>query len=465
MNMETGKYYTLYAEQLAEGNKCVVWAEIGSGVTAVLAQQVASEYDNKIRPMIVGAFGEKNITEDFNNNISYKFDDILDYANWLADGNDKKLTILLLDIKDGFKNPNTDPYVAGYFSPVNFFESGRVEISGGVHYSNGRDMIYIDTVPSLENESEETYATLAHELQHLINFVTSYRHRMEETDMGLTLFTMDTWIDEGLSAYAEYLYYGKNPPDKCEWFSEDPKGTIAKGNNFFVWGNHSDARSAILDSVILDDYATVYLFFRWLYLQANDNLKSRILLDIETSKYYDFRAVTDVVDSDWETLLKRWLAANYDPRNSDYGYKDDPYLQKNIKVKPIGEAEISLYPGEGVYSIINTDLTRDKTGNIHYAGLRSNIIPGPSFSPDTADVLLTFNANTTSYIINGNTISEPAPETGSLTGVPVPASRQQARAVQSSINGSYRIDARDLLGRNRERKLPGVLGPFRNKNE
>jgi hypothetical protein len=139
-------------------------------------------------------------------------------------------------------------------------------------------------------------------------------------------------------------------------------------------------------------------------------------------------------------------------------------------VRPIAVDKISLYPGEGVYSIIDTDYTptsSPSSPNIRYAGLGNTIT---TTGPFTEDMLLTFNANTTVYTISGGNITYTDSEEGSLTGVSASilpsASWQQARVVQTSkFTGPYRIDARDLLGRNHERKLPGILVPVRNDNE
>jgi hypothetical protein len=431
-NMETEKYYKVKAEIIYEGDKCVIWAEEDSGITPEKAEEIADKYDTIIRPKVVETFSMKNFNVKEGDEI-YHFDNMLDYANALAGREDKKLTILLLDIKDNFKDQEKDSYVAGYFFGGNFYPPGKIK--GTKHYSNGRDMIYVDTYPGLEKKPEQTYATFAHELQHLINFVTRVSVQMNSK----YLYLMDTWVDEGLSSQAEYLYLEKNPPEKCEWFKEDTEGTIAQGNNFFVWDNHREKPLAILD-----DYATVYLFFRWLYLQADTALQSHIFLDIETSNYLDYRAVTNAAGEintswkNWETLLRTWLAANYYPKNS-YGYTGDDYLQ-TITVKPIAEKTISLYPGEGVYSIINDPFSSTGTNiYIRYAGLANNqtaIITSP---PYTGNVLLTFNANTS------NTAAR---EAGSLTGVSPAVSPTAARNVQTgTLTGPFVLDARDMLER------------------
>jgi len=418
-NMKTGKYYKVKSRMMYEGDKCVIWAEEGSGITQDKAEKIAGVYDTDIRPKITETFSKKNFNFR-NEKYNEEFDDMLDFANWLADRDDRKLTILLLDIKDNFKNPKTDSYVAGYFFGGNFDEKGKR--NGGRYYSNSRDMIYVDTYPGLEMKPRQTYATFAHELQHLINFVTTVQTGR---------YLMDTWVDEGLSSQAEYLYLEENPPEKCEWFKNDRDGTIAKGNNFFVWDNHREEPLAILD-----DYATVYLFFRWLYLQANTELQSHIFIDIETSNDIDYKAVTNVARQinpawgDWETLLGTWLAANYYPKNS-YGYIGDDYLQKTITVKPVAGQTISLYPGEGVYSIIKGSFSIETNGNnnnIRYAELAGK-------------VLLTFNANTDNRLIA-------LPEIVVLTGVSPLTSQTTTRTIQTgTLTGPYVIDARDMLNR------------------
>jgi len=420
LNFKDDKYYTVKAEIQYEGEKCVIWAEKGSGIDKAAAKKIADEYDSKIRPGIVGAFGMKDITTTAEDGgIQLNFDDILDYANWLAGKDNNKLTVLLLDIKDGFENPKTDSFVAGYFFSGNFYPKNKDN-------SNGCDMIYVDTYPGLRISRDQTYSTFAHELQHLINFTTTTLKRERATD---------TWIDEGLSSQAEHIYVGKNIEDKCKRFSKDEYGTIAKGNNFFVWDNHREEPMAILD-----EYDTVYLFFRWLYLQADSELKKTVFLDIEASDFSDYRVITNVAKkirpewADWDSLLGSWLAANYYPANPAYGYIGDSFFQKEIKVRPLTATSTPLYPGEGVYSVINLNGSFSKppqSGNIRYSELNDS----------ASKALLTFNANT-------NNSKSTDPETGYLTGVSAivsyPGSRMVVDGViQPARTGPYVIDARD----------------------
>ena len=209
-----------------------------------------------------------------------------------------------------------------------------------------------------------------------------------------------------------------------------------------------------IENSIMDDYATVYLFFRWLYLQASPEQRKTIFYEIETSSYYDYRAITDVAQKinskwgSWETLLGTWLAANYYPKNTAYGYKGDTHLQ-GIKVKAIADKSAALYPGEGVYSSKNGAFTPSASGeNIRYAGLTNNSPAIDTSSPYSGNILLTFNANTA--------LSAPF-ETGSLTGItphaditPLASKMVMNDAQDTESAGPFVIDAQDLLGRGRE---------------
>lgn len=421
--------YRITAGLLAKGEYCEVWAERKSGVNVTTAKNMADTYDKKIYPRMMEVFG-------FPAEVNGESLNPVEYANWISNGRgDNKLTILLLDIKDNYKEKVNEAYIAGYFWSGNLYNGSD---------SNRRAIIFIDTNPGKAGD-EEAYATLAHEMQHLMNFVSSLVHQRK----GI----VDTWIDEGLSAAAEWVYLEKHVERRIKWFNNeynDTKGLIDKGNNFYVWNNHLDNQYAVLD-----DYATVYLFFQWLRLQAE---KPDIYYDIITSQEYNYQAVTNAIDkkvpnqgySDWGTLLKTWLAANYiNAPDSPYGYSNDRVLLERIKTgyMPFGVTSIDLYPGEGVYSRANYGITLPAQGpNIENAYLSKNPARVES-SWSRSGALLTFNANTNRY---------GASETGAVTGQSPPRADIQSpdfnsRSIQGSASeftGPYPVGAGDLGGRN-----------------
>jgi len=452
-------YYQLTANLLAENDLCKVYAETTSGVTEQDAQRMADEY-NVIYSKMIAAFGLEFDVE-YTNGTKDRIN-TLKYADALTDG-DGKLTILLLDIKDGYRKGVNESYVAGYFTPYNFFRDTN---------SNSCDMIYIDTDPALKNDPEDAYSTLAHELQHLMNFVTTLENRNEKNDKGeiIDIFLMDTWIDEGLASAAEWVYTGEHLADRWGWYYSNGGGEgaskitslIDKGNNFFVWDNRTDENQY----ATLDDYATVYLFFQWLRIQSGG---SGIYKDIIGSDKDNYLAVTDAASSsinpsynkNWERLLGDWLAANYIYAPTGlYGYKNDfdfkkdgvPITIKGLHLQSTNAPTIRLYPGEGVYSKISGNPGVSNSGNIRYSFLTNT---GISNSWNSSSALLTYNANTVN--------KEPSRETGTVTGIAADvtiADPVNGRSVAGipMFSGPYRIGAGEVR-RGRDGSLPtaGIL--------
>jgi hypothetical protein len=360
----------------------------------------------------------------------------MEFAHWIATNETSggKLTILLLDIKDGYVKGSNDAFVAGYFWAYDILHG---DVSSD--QTNKRDMLYIDVNP-LSVGSEMFYRTIAHEMQHLMNFATSLFQRKDEKNY---VHRMDTWIDEGLSSAAEYIYLGKHLDDRIRDFNVDATGLIAKGNNFFVWGNRDDPKEGGNPNAVLDDYATVYLFFQWLRLQTVGS----IYKDIIASKEYDYKAIVANAASpgdDWPKILGAWLRANYEKSSSGvFGYRSDDTLN-GIKqhYAPGGSTSINLYPGEGVYSDANVYNTSglNLSGNIKYAPL--GVLSGSNLS----GALLTYNANTVIYNSDGKLLS---PESGTITGAVHPSANIIAgRSALSGVSsGPFPISAGDMLRR------------------
>jgi len=420
-NFTIGKDYQFNARLLAKGSRCNVWVEIGDRGSPVvnggIARQVASTYDNRIYEKMMAAFG-------FSGTDNYGAYNTMSLADRYGDG-DGKLCILLLDIKDGYEKGKNDSYVAGYFWSGNFYDEPG---------SNKSDMIYIDTYPA-EPAQEESNMTLAHEMQHLMNFITTvYYHRDSY---------MDTWIDEGLSAAAEWVYAGRHNRDRIDWFNDNGMksgdikidGLINRGNNFFIWGN----RERDNQYASLDDYATVYLFFQWLRIHGGSGIYKKII----TSEYTNHTAVVENMDgfNTWDSLLETWLAANHiNSATGLFGYKGESGLNVKVTYAPTNTRSVPLYPGEGVYSLANTEPETITRTNIVYKYVSGGSVVN-NFS--AGSTLLTYNKSTI--------IIAPRSETGTVTGAAPPANSSVSVVTQGrSVTASrpYRIDARDLLRRN-----------------
>jgi len=446
VNMIDNSFYQLNAQKLAENSICEVWVEKTNGATVVdttTANAVADAY-NTVYTKMMNTFGYQI------NDSSLGIVNTMQIAHWFATGttSNAKLTILLLDIKDDYTSQG-DPYVAGYFYAYDLFDE---------YNSNMLDMIYVDTYPSVPG-SQDSNETLAHEMQHLMNFISTILFRQIKNSSGQIIdynYT-DTWVDEGLSSAAEWIYTEQHPEVRWAYYNEDPSGLIAKGNNFFIWDNHG-SESPLAN---LDDYSTVYLFFQYLRLQSSNpnNISgntNNIYRDIEISQYSDYQAVTNAASinsahkNNWQLLLRDWYAANYiNDSSSLYGYKNDPTL-KDVKANLFLNAatSVNLYPGEGVYSKTTAadTLPTDST-YIKYAGLSTSGAPSSSGTANGAR--LTYNVNT-----NKNDSSESGSTTGIAASVGISMPDGRSVIQQNKFSYPFKVDMGYFRSRNGNENMP-----------
>ncbi|MDR3172246.1 MAG: hypothetical protein LBU17_11610 [Treponema sp.] len=433
INFRTDSYDSINAKLLVEGVNCIIYAELDASgnptVTESVAQGIADEYDNHIHAQITGAFGPvKHMTAE------------------------KKVTLLLVDIQDFYAERGT--YTAGFFTYPDMMSKSIEPMS------NERDMLYIDTNPGFNNMAT-AYDTVAHELQHLINF-----SNINAVNGGKE---MDLWINEGLSTAAEYIYNSSDDPDfnpsddpyfYVNYFNRDPDKTIAMGNNFFVWyglwenGIFNDtAGKPIYDS--LTNYATAYLFFQWLRIHAdNDRLIYKDIIREGATGTTDYRAVTRTVqsripgmgltsDTDWEKLIKTWLLANLIQSSTGVmGYQDKiPEISKKENGEKIDELSITyltdkvntkwnyFFPGEGVYSgIMTTGSYTPPSGSgshIKYVGISNDgSIDANTAGGYTGSFLLTFNGNPNNTIADtAGHVYDSSYEAGYLAGSGTPTAK------------------------------------------
>jgi hypothetical protein len=335
-----------------------------------------------------------------------------------------------MDIKDGAGL--NDGYMAGYFDPNDMWESPS---------SNKMYMLYLDVIQGNPNR-EDFFATVAHELQHLIR-----RSVFLKTE-GCAY--PETWLNEGLSLAAEYVYSTAKGQiaalDKYyvdSFNGEGRESAISEGNNFFVW---------LDDKYVLDEYATAYFFFQWLRIQADNDtdIYKDIIASITAGKG-DYQAVLDAatahigdppIDS-WEVLIRSWLLANYvqapnkNEANGLYGY-NGLYRGNNegvpkISIPASSKDQIRLYAGEGAYSNLSeTGFTPPGGSGSHikYVGVTGEgALSGTG--PYTGTRLLTFNSNSSTIGTR---------ERGYLTGSGDPPKSGRFSRQSSEARFPYRVD-------------------------
>jgi hypothetical protein len=280
-----------------------------------------------------------------------------------------------------------------------------------------------------------------------MNFALSFAKRFD----GTYVYEMDLWINEGLSEASEWIWSGRHSQQRINHYNNDPFGTIRRGNNFFVWDNYY----SIHPGTVLDDYATVNIFFHWLRLQAGG---PEIYRTIANSSFINYRAVTTAAHAfipnrnynDWETLLRTWLAANYiNAPSGPFGYRNDPALS-NIRPNYLygSGSSFPLFPGEGVYSKKTT--MPGQTQFIRYAGLPAR---GSSNAPNTEtnasgfSALLSFNIDTRE---NGPSSPSNPFSAETILSQAAAARLSALSSNQDLLPGPYSIGLRDMLRRNEQ---------------
>jgi len=362
MDLRDNSWYTVDAGLWATGNYVKVYVAPNALLTSAWAKKIATEFDENI-------YGK--ITENFGSPLDVN--------------EDGKVTLLLLDIRDGYVSGGS--YIGGFFQNAHMYS-----VADQAH-SNESDMLFLDTYPQVAG-SDDFYDTVAHEFQHLVNFSNT----VAETGTA-----QDLWINEGLSAGAEYVYTGSLSDSRINYYNNDPYHTLIAGNNFYVWNGYWEYYYP--DSV-LDNYSTVYLFFQWLRIQASNGIG--IYKEILASDFRDYRAVTEAATSridsslsNWETLLSTWLVANVYYRPSGLlGYKGIiSNLSRRVYVPQDG-LEIQLFPGEAIGSLLNEQGAESsytpETGsgdNMRYRGLSVSTFQVDDTAPYSGQVCMIFNAN------------------------------------------------------------------------
>ncbi|MBO4419940.1 MAG: S-layer homology domain-containing protein, partial [Oscillospiraceae bacterium] len=283
---------------LAVGQHCYIWTPTSTasniypldGIDASFADLAAAEFDSKF-PLMQSSFG--------------------DHSN--GSQGDGKLHILYYNIDDGWQPGQ--PYVAGFFT-------------GSDLYNNGLPMLNIDTYPGvifpdsngeMQTRIEDTYGTMVHEYQHLINY----------SNAG-----MSSWLNECFSAAAEeicypgssvipriqsweHYYYSTNddwlnPPAE---FAYSPSSELHNGYSMYDWSNGLDD--------ILALYAQVSLFAQYLYTRFGNTIYRQISDSYSGSEVSAITAATGVNCADLVRDFRIAVTASGSQSldNGIYGFK------------------------------------------------------------------------------------------------------------------------------------------------
>ncbi|HBR29093.1 MAG TPA: hypothetical protein DD789_06590 [Firmicutes bacterium] len=183
------------------------------------------------------------------------------------------------------------PYVAGYFYGGNQFPKEDIP------YSNEKEVLFLTTYRNPEatfkDWLENTKSTMAHELQHLINFTNRYM-KIDSYDQ-LDQYATETWINEGLSMVAEDLVMDWNNP-LLDGERVIPYLMNPAADSLCTWGGE------------WADYAPAYMFMRYFV----DRFGTDKIKELLHSDQFGLDSVVSVSgESSFAPLFRGWLTAVY----------------------------------------------------------------------------------------------------------------------------------------------------------
>jgi len=252
----------------------------------------------------------------------------------------ERVMLLVDNIRDEqFYDPSYPFFVAGFYS-------------GTVERYIDRNIINLDA-KDWDVRLDSTFkGTAAHEFQHLIH---DDNDSMEET-----------WINEGMSDFAEYLCFGEHAWGHINFFLDHPENSLTE------WDDHYSAETG---PETLADYGQAYLF----QLYFNDHYGKDFIRTLAKGEDHGFKSVERVLrefgqDIDFEEIFRRFSIAvaidSPEPGDGIYNFE-------SIDLKVNYESALA-YDKDGVpawggdYKVINH---ANKIQNINIDGI--DFLPTP----------------------------------------------------------------------------------------
>jgi len=299
VDVKKNEYYRLWAELRGIGSLVMIWVEkdqlTADQVTDDVVQAVINNMEAQTPAQSVDP--NKGILE-----IIHEY-----YGNEPDRDGDKLTDILLLDVRDNYSEPNNLTYIAGFFNPSDQLDT---KINPN---SNMRDLLYLDTFPSVKYD--KVYVTAAHELQHLVH----YNYDIDEHNT----------INEGASQLSQIItgFEWDNPAP----FFEDPSRSL------LAWASASDP-------VVHVDYAKAQMLMLYLFEQFGKDFLTTLVQDERN----DVTALDAVLPAyagglTFADVIHNWFIANYindTAVDAQYGYNYPQAKSYHAEEKMI----VSEYP-------------------------------------------------------------------------------------------------------------------------
>lgn len=326
-NFTNNQDYQINASLVHSGSKTNIWVH-DNQISADDAKKLSDEFDRSIHPTIVSHFAPES---DVNG--------------------DGKINILVFDIQDGFSG--SGGYIGGYFYGGDLFNTT---------HSNQSEIFYIDTYPLMGMDSnkavENSYETLAHEFQHMVNY-------NQNVFIEGNYLNMDTWLNEALSMAAEQIYTGQALTSRINYYNAS--NSIKNGHSLLHWDRTGDT---------LSNYALSYLFGQYVRVQSGQG--NRIFKDILQDRSNDYRAVENAVQKYIDPSLSfgKFMtnfrgALLLKNKTGEYGFKGEPAFDALSEKLYNGSSTYLRGGGAIVKKTSTADIPADKGDSVTYTFVRA----------------------------------------------------------------------------------------------
>lgn len=228
-NFSLDTYEYRVGKLVAQGKHCHLFierenADLYADRAATVYAEIVENFDNKVYRTVADWFGRPIMPASFA----------------LPD---ERVYIFLVDIRDSF----AEGYVAGYFDHRDLDSL----------FGNQKPVFFMDIAPGEPGDpadkGNQFYRTLAHELQHMVNFSIRLANSCQE---------QDRWLDEGFSMFCEYVFSGeigkvgeRLPPEPhFARFLESPQINLVSNSK----------ESWFREDVLFRQYGASFAFVAWL---------------------------------------------------------------------------------------------------------------------------------------------------------------------------------------------------------
>jgi len=274
----------------------------------------------------------------------------------LGPNNNGKVTIVVLDIIDGYDPIWSPSYVGGYFFSLDYLTEASLHEQYPNDHSNEQAVIFIDVYPQ-DVTQDDVYSTVAHEFQHMINFSQNVLNGGTVTPTVEDILAEDTptWINEGFSMGAEQVWAKeiKNITTGTEWpvYSRvqyfNNSSYFVEGNPLIKWISNESGYD------VLSNYSTSFLFFQYMRIQSSsDSGIFKTMMDSTDDSIGQIDTVLSSIPtaSNFSELYENWAVANMiNMTSGKYGYQNSEGLKDVQAFANADSKSWGFYPGSFIY--------------------------------------------------------------------------------------------------------------------